>query len=362
MAECPTGGIVVSDGTSAVPVCNGGQGPAGAVGATGAPGSAGATGATGPAGPMGPQGPAGPAGGGAPLDENAAMAAVSNLRVNIDGLPSFRPNAVSRLGFNVAVSSLGHIGSIGQTSFPQITMMLGSDAPISDLRNLWNNILNGSFAPLLVTVTVQARDPVKGAFVDMVNFQMTGALLTQFSDGSLAPASLVLQPNNIQISRINSTPSLYGLIDLPVQPSPTLQLAGAPEVLGLHSFSGGGSQLQVVEGPAPDGGTAYYPGGIGIADFSLVAVATIQSGLKFVTDVQNFDALEQWLSLLAAQQGLEKNLTLTTVVSGKPTAVTTYEYCVPVRVSLINPLLVDQDGMVPYVYSLTLRPQSVRVQ
>ena len=92
VAECPTGGIVVSDGTSAVPVCNGAQGPAGATGATGS---------------------------GAPLDENAAIAAVSNLRVNIDGLPSFRPKAVSRLGFNVAVSSGGQVASIGQTSFPQ---------------------------------------------------------------------------------------------------------------------------------------------------------------------------------------------------------------------------------------------------
>jgi hypothetical protein len=291
------------------------------------------------------------------------VAAVSNLRVNISGLSSFRPLAISRLGYNVATTTLGHgFVNVDPPTFPQVTIMLGSDAPIAGLRQLWDDIVSGGGSPLTVTVSLQAIDPVKGTTIDVVNFLLTGVLITQFSDGSLAPASLGLQPSNIQIARVSSTASVYATIDLPVSSSPTFKLTGSSDVMGVYAIAGGSTQVSVTQSVNPDGEIVYAPAGIAISDLSLTAVATVQSGLKTVTDPDNFTSLEQWLNEIAANQAHARDVQLTTVVSGKPTAVTTYGNSVPVRVSMINPLLVSAGGIVPYVYTMSLRPESMQVQ
>src|SRR5262249_24572920 len=101
----PTGakgaaGATRADGVHGAPGAPGGTGAAGPPGAPGANGARGATGATGLAGTNGAPGATGPArepGSAGPvlLDESTAIAAVSNLQVEIETMPSFRPIGVS---------------------------------------------------------------------------------------------------------------------------------------------------------------------------------------------------------------------------------------------------------------------------
>jgi len=357
-------GVPGPQGPQGVPGPQGAQGPAGATGATGAVGAtgaagqdgeqgpSGATGATGAAGATGVQGPAGPAGS-APLDENSAIGAVSNLLVEIDGMAAFRPTGVSRIAIDLPVITASN-GTMhnGPLAFPSFRLMLGADAPMAALQAWWQLSLNSQLTRKNITIRLQAVDhgqPVADASI----FTVYDAILTGFSNGAFSPASITLMPDHISIARGNAGNSHYSLVDLPNIGSPTLQFSGEAAVAGVYQFSGGDTLLTIVESAI---GETRVPGLTvtkSIADLRFTAVASKPP--NNAVNVNVFNGFYDWVSDVV--NGLQTARTIDVqqrAADGTINQTTSFE-CLPMRITLINPLLIV-DGVAPWAFDMTVRP------
>jgi hypothetical protein len=338
-AECPAGGVVVSDGTSAIPVCNG------LTGATGA---------------VGPQGPAGAAAS-APLNEDTAVVAVSNVKVTIDGGAAFSPTGVSRLGFDVPVfthmTTGGLVTTPGQPQIAPFKLMLGKSAPIAQLKTVWDNALTGQINEIDVVVKLQVDDGTAAGF-DVLQFELFDCVLLGFSDGTLTPEYVVIQPDGLRVLAGGAiSASAYGTVDLPVQTSPSFQLSGE-STLGVYQLYGG--EIALVPSGAI-GIERFATFTQTLSDLSVTAVARTP-GQKSI-DLSGFEPLRDWINDLALGTGtpLRTVLVKSLGATGAVLATKQYNNVVPVRVNLLNPVLINANGgFAPYVYDLRLRAQSVQ--
>ena len=308
-------------------------------------------GPAGPQGPQGAQGPQGPQGVGAiPVnEEDAAMAAVSNVWIEIDGGVSFRPIAVSRLGFDVPVTRTGAGFLI--TGTPQhrpFTVMLGPDAPLQELAALWAEALDERPVRRDVEVTLQAGSPLR----DAVTFTLASAFVSGFSDGTSSSAFVTFQPENFTILRRSVSPADYAAIDLPTVPGRGYQLPGQSVVLALHRVGGGEEQVSVER----HAGGFYQPIRTGATNLSVTVVGRNALGTGMLNLLQ-FGATETWIEHASLGHPVEEDVQIHTLASGAIQSTRIHPGCVLTRVSFINPLLVNANlGLAPFVYDMTLAP------
>ena len=321
-------------------------GPAGPAGATGVAGIAGAAGAAGPTGPAGPPGPAGSIA----INENTAVVAVTNLLVEIQGMSSFRPIGVSRIGMDVPVYTAGFVHLNGPPEIAPITLLLGADAPFDHLDDWWQDSLDLVETPKTVTIRLQARD-TNGVWHDASILTAYQAFLGAYSDGSMTTAAITLFPGTIGAAAASPALSdaLYGTIDLSVQPSPTVKFSTDTHFAGLHQFAGGETIMTLIKETF---GTSIQPS---ISDMRFVAQARAPVVLKSI-DLDAYTVYYQWANDVVA--GLPTARTLLVeqrAANGSVVQTTTYEGCLPTRITFVNPTLI-QNGIAPWAFDMTVRP------
>lgn len=351
--ECATGGAVIADDTNSVTVCNGAAGPAGATGATGPQGIQGIQGIQ---GPVGPEGPAG----GAPIDEDTAVVAVTNLRVEIAGMPAFRPTAVSRIGIDMSTVYIPSSGqqAMGPPRFPAFKVMLGTDAPLNDLQTWWQQALNGQLSAKEVVVKIQLFDGGK-SYIDASRIEIHDAVIVGFSNGAVSPASLTLQPSslNTYAATPGVTPSGYAAIDMTVLPGTTLEFQGNSHRAGVNRIAGGDIELVVADsiGVTRDFGIVEQR----LTDLKFTAVARLPALSKGQFDPLAFEPYYDWINgVITGNSNPAQTMVVTqySTVTGNITATTTYDECLPVKINLVNPSLIE-GGIAPWVFDMTVRPR-----
>ena len=294
------------------------------------------------------------------------VVAVTNLKVDIAGMPpSFRPTGVSRIAIDVPIVDLSSGGvplfAAGSPQFPPFTLMLGPDAPFVELRAVWANTLLGQLTPLNLTVTLQIPmgAPIGskgGGHADLAWFEIEEAHILGFSDGTVSEAYIVIQPG--AITTLHQAPgatlnNAYAAVDLPVRSSPTLRARKFGPPLGVYQTSGGDQSI------ALNGGVVTVAP---LADVSVIAVAR-PPGAQQPADIEAFDPLRQWINDVLSSLGKPGATLEFNSISSAGAVLTTVMLidCIPSRITLINPVLVNANGGVaPYVFDLRLKPTSVQ--
>ena len=336
-AECPTGGIVVSDSTTSVPVCNGAAGAAGAQGADG---------------PAGPAGPPGPAGGQPPNPEDVAVANVNNVLVEIADVSSFRPLAISRVGFDVTyVTPDFSFSDVQSLSFPTIKLILNNPSGqlLDELNSWWTETKNGN--PIAKTMTIKIQVPLPlNTFVDALTVTMAGSHVVQFNPGTVTTPYVVIQPGALRLQMAQTlTTTQYGLVDLPKAATPTVRFDTGDSML-LHRFSGGDPYLDELFGlPAER-----------FANIQTTILALEPSQAPGSNIWFYYNDIGNWLDdLLEFNAGNGRPMVFEKRSAPNQQGVTQVlaqqaHVVLPVRVNLINPLLVN-GNVAPYVWDLVLR-------
>lgn len=353
----PTGpqGLTGPEGPTGPQGPQGPAGPAGPMGDTGATGAIGATGATGAQGSVGPQGPAGPPGSpgiAVPVNaEDVAMATVSNIEIVIDGTLSFRPTAVSRLGFDLPVTSSGGPFVHGVVHHRPFTVMLGPGAPIEELRAMWNQTTSDFLGlPPLHEVVVNLQVPPSGP-TNAASFTLLGTFVAAFSDGTTSPAFVTFQPQNFAIDAVLSmSGDVYNSLDLPlVADKGYVHSPGMGSLpVALHRVVGGELEVGIVQ----DQFGVYGPTAATLSNMTVTLVGRKPSNPAIVALLPHRLAAGWFEDLLEGEVVPH----LIEIQGGSGAAVTSQTYLgLPTRVSFINPLLVDLNlGVAPYVYDMTL--------
>lgn len=266
------------------------------------------------------------------------MATVNNVVVEIQGIQPFEPKATSRIGFDVEYSSPSE-GTISQLTLPAFKLML-RDLPSQSLTALeqwWQNAKTGNPQAKDVTVIVQTPSGLTKRAV--LEITMAESHIVGFSDGVLAPPYIVIKPGQM---RVPQSPSInvteYSGMDLAALLSPRFNLKGFVPLL-LHRASGGEESLAGE-----------------FTDIKLTILAWQKSG---DLDLGQFNQIRQWLDNLlesGVAVGQEVRFSKMGGPTGNSVVGTQDHFVVPVRVNLINPLLVVTGGVAPYVWDLVLRP------
>jgi hypothetical protein len=240
--------------------------------------------------------------------------------------------------------------AMGAPQYPPFTLMLGPDAPLADLENLWSSAVDGAVAPFVLTVRLQAGPSAVGP-VDMVSFEMIASNVLGFSNGHATPAHIVIRPDRITLTPGKDTSAIYyPQVMLPVIPSPIFQLLDATRSLRLYQVSGGDPSASIANGIL----TFVRP------DLSVTVVAPF---LKNQYDVGSFKEILDWVGDVVSESGPPQRTVLLRPQSLQGTVLPAVEYpdCIPTRINLINPVLVNANaGVAPYVFDLRLRPSSVQ--
>jgi hypothetical protein len=297
------------------------------------------------------------------VEEETVVAAVTNLKVDIAGMPSFRPTGVSRVAVDVPILDVSSGGvtafAAGSPQFPPFTLMLGPDAPFVALRAVWANALIGQLAPLNLTVTLQV--PVVGkigqnGYADLAWFEIENGHILGFSDGTVSQAYIVIQPG--AITTLHQAPgatlnTVYTAVDLPVLSSPALRARKFGPLLGVYQTSGGDQSIALNGGVVTVGP---------LADVSVIAVARPPGAQLQPAVLEEFDLLRQQINNVLSLGKPIPTLEFTSL-SSAGSVLTTVELtdCIPSRITLINPVLVNANGgLAPYVFDLRLKPTSVQ--
>jgi hypothetical protein len=322
-AECRAGGIVVSASTSSAPICHG---------EPGATGAGGPQGPAGPAGPTGPQGPQGPATAPEnPLDFD--LSPVINVAVGIEGIPVFVARAITRIGFDVQYSSLTD-GIVSQLTLPAFKVLLPElpETSLAVLSQWWQDAKTGNPQAKIVNVTVSSV-PVNPNPPLGLQIAMAGSHVVSFNDTVMA---IVIQPGQMSVQSQAIPLNRYITADLEPMISPTFTLE-SNQFLSVHRVSGGDESLGSTE----------------VSDFTFTVLASAPGGLDFI----HFNAIGEWLDgVLQLTNSLPRQVLISRMGNAHGSVVLdqrTYSV-VPVRVNLINPLLVT-GGVAPYVWDLVLR-------
>ena len=229
-------------------------------------------------------------------------------------------------------------------------LMLGPDAPLAKFATIWQGMLNGLVTPLDLTVRIQA--PPSGsvnAYSDLAWFEIADSYITEFSDGTASPAYIVIQPGVITTLNQAKDSLNARYVGLPLQASPTFQILGESRMMGVYQNSGGESRVIVDN----SGAVTMVPFG----DVSVTAVARVP-GVSHYADLQNFHQLQMWVDTVLGGSGSPYRSVVFTSVPAVGAVAKTVQYadCLPTRINLINPVLVNVNGGVaPYVYDLRLR-------
>jgi hypothetical protein len=308
-------------------------------------------------------GPAGPAGSAATvLNEETAVVPVANLRLKIDQLATFRPVGISRVAIDIEVvrdlSSSSSVGlAVQHVTFPPIKVMLGSDAPLAQLQSLWNDVLQGDLVEVNAVLDLQAQVS-KGGFENIWKIDMPNSVLIGFSNGTVSPAYMVIQPTVAQLSKSPQSlhPSVLQplIMALPLQSSPVFAFSGSPGTMGLNRISGGETYLALTG--TSTGSTQFPAGELRKSDLAVTLSAAspnIKLGTSFEPDA--YDSIYTWIDALTmGGTSPTRNIELRPT-AGSPTP-TLHQNVIPTRITLINPLLVDPTSrFAPYVFDMVLR-------
>ena len=279
---------------------------------------------------------------------------MDNLRVTSTALGNFRPLGISRVGYDATVE----LGSRVEETYPPFTMLLPTSAQhFQQLALLWSQTLAGSPAAVNFTITLEGR-AVNGNTDDMVTIRFDDAFVVGFSDGTLTPPSLRIQPTSFTVVGTLPSNNFYASVALPVMTSPVIDFKGgqeiAAEMLGSYRFSG----EETIATVNPNTGQVH----LSQSSFAMTLVAKLAfSGPGIpTTAVREFDGLERFFGDLR-HRGETVTLTLrpyTLDHLGRPVAgsTTTVEHCVVTKLTMISPYLIQQnDGVAPYVYDMVLK-------
>ena len=284
---------------------------------------------------------------------------VTNLKVEIVGMTAFRPTGVSRIAIHVPIvdMSAGGVPAFGPGTpqYPPFKLMLGPDAPFLALAQIWSGMLAGQPTEVNLTVRLQGSNGgFKMGFSDMAWFEIENSYLLGFSDGTVSAAYIVIQPGQITLHQVpGATHNLaYTTVDLPVQNSSML-FGTLTDTLMLVYQSSGGDQTVALSG----GVFTVGP----VSEVSVTAVARTSTDLLLLPDIQAFDPLREWVNSLLAGGSSHRTVVLNSFSFAGVLRTVQLNDCIPSRITLINPVLVNVNGGVaPYVFDLRLKPTSVQ--
>lgn len=279
------------------------------------------------------------------------------MKVAIDGLPTFKPVGVSRIGINVPVftdfnpiTGLPQLAA-GSPEFPPFKLLLGADAPLVELEELFEDLLGGQDTRFDMTVTLYPESSTK-AGQELLILEMDDAIVTGFSGGAFGTPSVVILPDRIALVQPASlTQLLYQTVDLPVLASPTFNTTGAGQQVGVYRIGGGEMSVPSAFAPVPD-----------VSELSLTAVAVIP-GLKTAVNLPAFDQLRQWVqTVLTGTNPMDRDLNINRVSNtGAILQTVTYTGCIPTRITFVNPALVSANaGIAPYVFDFKIKAEGVQ--
>ena len=310
---------------------------------------------------MGPAGPAGSAA--AVLNENTAVVPVSNLRLKIDALTPFRPVGISRVAMDIEVVrdfTSGGPGMVVQNvTFPAIKVMLGSDAPLTQLQSMWSDVLQGDYVEVNAVLDLQAQSG-KGGFDNVWTITMQNAVLIGFSNGTVSPAYMVIQPTMAQLAKTSPVPHVTVLqpliTSLDLQPSPVFAFAGSPAVLGVNRISGGETYLELA---GTSTGTGHGAAGVLRKSDLAVTLSAATTNIKLGTtiDANAYNDIYLWIQNLSVPgSAVSRDIELRQTTSGPSSTPTVHQHVIPTRINFINPLLVDPTSKwAPYVFDMVIR-------
>jgi hypothetical protein len=222
---------------------------------------------------------------------------------------------------------------------PAFKLML-PDLPAASrdlLTQWWQDARIGNPQAKSVTVTVQAS--VSQVPIDALTITMVGSHILGLNGGVEAAPYIVINPGGMRVLSQSMNVTRYLDLALPSLPSPTFDF-GPSQSLLLHRVSGGDESLNTQE--------------YGDLQVTVLALQTTA-----IANFSHFLAIGTWLDQMllsnfaSAQQVTFTKIGLHGVEEGQQE-----RSVLPVRVNLINPLLVS-DGTAPYVWDLVLRVMPV---
>ncbi len=233
--------------------------------------------------------------------------------------------------------------------------MLGPDAPFTELGQIWAAVLAGSLTTRNVTVRLQALNAVG---TDLTWFHMHDSSIMGFSDGIATAGYVVIQPGFITFDHANDSlvNPLYAAVDLPIQFSPTFQLLGETQVLGVYQTSGGDRSF------APNSNLGGAPV-VSFTDLSVTAVGATASLKGYTANLLAFRQLRDWINAILTGGIQPRSVVFNKMTTNGGGVLATVEYpnCILTRINFINPVLVGANGGVaPYVFDLRLKLTSVQ--
>jgi hypothetical protein len=260
---------------------------------------------------------------------------------------------------DVPVISMLPTGKVsGPPSYPPFKLVLGPTAPLVQVHGWWQQSLQQQFVRRNVTIRLQALDG--GVWRDATRIVVHDTFLSSFTLDIASGSSITLIPDYITVAAAEPPldASLYGIVDLPVLASPTIEFSGEPDLAGVSRASG--AEITMIPVQNPIGETRDPTTSIqqSISDLRFTAVARAATTMGGAVDLDAFTKYYDWAQ--AALFGVDTARTLSVVrrslVDGTVLTSTAFA-CLPTRFNFINPVLI-QNGIAPWVFDVVARPLS----
>jgi hypothetical protein len=287
-------------------------------------------------------------------DENTALISAPNIFVTVPGFTTetFVPNAISRVGMNIDIREMTtgldveyRLYGPGQAHYPDLTLVVPMAQRVS-ARNWFMDASTGKGVNRNLTVEIRDADGtvrMKARLLDCfpLSFESeTGTL-------SVSVGRLILD----QVASFGSLPAKgdFGDTQMPVMPTHNVETTGGAGTATSRAIqvSGGAIRVEVITSTV--GSDQFQTRAPGHKTVDAVSMRLVSSAPDIAS----------WINETAAGQPWKRNVGVTPA-GGNETRL--FFDAFPVRVTLINPLLLLQNGYAPAALDLTFKPIRLEIQ